>query len=74
MFHFMRMSSAKKRGFMALKLDMSKAYDRIKLDYLQGIMIKMGFPYRWVKIIMNFVSSVSYSFLVNGCPLDILVS
>lgn len=29
-FHFMKISAARKNGFMALKLDMSKAYDRIK--------------------------------------------
>lgn len=29
-FHFMKTSPARKRGYMALKLDMSKAYDRIE--------------------------------------------
>lgn len=29
-FHFMKTSSARKRGFMVLKLDMSKAYDRVE--------------------------------------------
>lgn len=67
-FHFMKHNQAKKRGYMALKLDMSKAYDRIEWDFLRLIMLKMGFPPSWVDRFMLCVSTVSYSFLINGQP------
>ena len=36
------------RGFMTPKLDMSKAYDRVECDFLEAIMIKLGFDSRWI--------------------------
>ncbi|KAK2659426.1 hypothetical protein Ddye_005959 [Dipteronia dyeriana] len=56
----------RKKGFLALKLDMFKAYDRVEWGFLSQIMLKLGFLSRWVNRIMSCVSSVSFSFLVNG--------
>lgn len=55
-----------KQGFMALKLDVSKAYDMMEWDFLKGIMKKMGFASKWIQLAMTFVITVSYSILVNG--------
>jgi hypothetical protein len=66
--HHMQHMKGGRQGYMALKLDMSKAYDRVEWEFLEKIMLKMGFHTRWVSIVMECVRTVSYSVLVNGDP------
>ncbi len=40
---------------MAMKLDMSKAYNRVKWPFLKVAMTKMGFARRWIDLIMECV-------------------
>ena len=51
---------------MAIKLNISKAYDQVECKFLRKIMLKMGFSGRWVNLAMQGVSSTSYSVLING--------
>jgi hypothetical protein len=66
MSHFMRRKKKGKDVFMALKLDMSKAYDRVEWPFLEGMMRRMGFNESFVQLIMKCVSTVSYRFRING--------
>ena len=64
----MKTQKSKKVGFMTLKLDMSKVYDKVEWCFLIEIMRKMGFCDNWLNLIHECISTVSYSILVNGKP------
>ena len=64
--HHVKTQCLGKEGYMALKLDMSKAYDRVEWLFLEKILLKMGFQESWVRMIMDCITTVSYSILVNG--------
>ncbi|CAA7057125.1 unnamed protein product [Microthlaspi erraticum] len=51
---------------MAVKTDMSKAYDRLEWGFVTTVMERMGFHPKWVNWILQCISTVSYTFLING--------
>lgn len=55
---------------MTLKLDLSKAYDRVEQDFLKMMMAKIGFLPYFNDMIMQCIQPTSYRILVNGQPLD----
>ena len=67
--------SVKTRSFFAgaLQLDLNKAFDRVSWGFLKLILIQIGLPYRDMKWIMGCITSVSYTVLVNGFPIDFFV-
>ncbi|KAL5560569.1 hypothetical protein UlMin_036780 [Ulmus minor] len=71
--HAIKRRRSKKRGFLALKLDMAKAFDRMEWSFVQGIMYKLGYSEVWIKKIMACITSVSYSFLINGAKFGKLI-
>ncbi|CAA7036129.1 unnamed protein product [Microthlaspi erraticum] len=63
--HSMRRKKGKK-GWMLLKLDLEKAYDQIRWDFLEGTIRAAGLSEKWVKWIMQCVAGPSMSLLWNG--------
>ena len=66
--HYIDQRKKGKEVLMAIKLNMSKANDRVEWVYLEAMMRKMGFHEKWISLIMMCVSTVSYSMLINGEP------
>ena len=60
----------KKKGrnncFGSLKIDMSKAYDKVDQKFLKVVLVAMNFSPRWTGWIMECVSTIEYTLLVNG--------
>lgn len=72
--HFFRRKNKGNQCFIFLKLDISKAYDRVKWDYLECILMKLGFPTCIINLIMQYVKMASFSVLINGEPKGPIVS
>ncbi|GAU25945.1 hypothetical protein TSUD_16830 [Trifolium subterraneum] len=64
--HTLKRKTKGRRGELALKIDISKAYDKVDWGFLRGIMTRMRFTDVWVRWVMMCVSSVNYSVLMNS--------
>ncbi|XP_056848447.1 uncharacterized protein LOC130498828 [Raphanus sativus] len=67
MFHGLRTNKACQGKFMAIKTDMSKAYDRVEWDFIQALLNRMGFDSHWTKLMMGCISSVQYQAQKEEC-------
>ena len=70
--HSLQNYKSRTHCFMAIKLDMSKAYDCVDWNFLEQLMRKLGFNERWINLIIRCVKTVSYSVLVNGEPCGLI--
>ncbi|KAL8119749.1 hypothetical protein AgCh_017015 [Apium graveolens] len=53
-------------GVVGLKVDVSKAYDRLEWSFIEFMHQKFDFPCLWTDRVMKCIKTVSYSFLQDG--------
>lgn len=64
--HYLKNSKAEKQFSMAIKTDMSKAYDRLEWDFIKMVLSKLNFHPMVINWIIQCISTVTYTFIING--------
>lgn len=63
--HTMKRARGRK-GLMAIKIDLENAYDRIRWNFVKLVLQEAGMEDKFISMIMECISSVSYNILWNG--------
>lgn len=59
-----------KDGYMAIKVDLEKAYNRLEWSFIHKVLQAFHFPHHLTKLIMSCVSTTSISIQVNGSKIN----
>ncbi|XP_039057386.1 uncharacterized protein LOC120200684 [Hibiscus syriacus] len=63
--HFMRQLKTK-QGWMAIKVDLEKAFDCLQWEFIQDSLTEAGFPPCTIRLIMHCITSTSMQIQWNG--------
>ena len=58
------------QGYMAIKIDLEKAYNRMEWHFIRDMLNMYKFPHKMISLIMSCISSSSISVLFNGGCLE----
>ncbi|KAL5568871.1 hypothetical protein UlMin_025446 [Ulmus minor] len=56
------------KGWMGLKIDLQKAYDRLSWQFLEKILKAFGFHPVWVHRVITCISTARMTLMLNGAP------
>lgn len=56
-----------KKGYMAIKLDIEKAYDRLEWNFIKKCFADLGFC-RWIRWTVERITTTTFTVLINGKP------
>jgi hypothetical protein len=59
-----------KKGYFVIKVDLSKAYDKLKWGFIWRVLIEMRMPDNVINLIMHMVTSVETNIKWNGARAD----
>ncbi|KAK9288450.1 hypothetical protein L1049_016907 [Liquidambar formosana] len=63
-----------KLGWMGIKLDLEKAYDRLEWPFIRTVMAQFGFDKKFIDWIIICIESASFSILLDGISRDASVN
>lgn len=61
-----------KKGFMAIKVDLTKAFDKVEWFLLANTLTNLGFCKIFVDWFLQCITTSSFSFMINGAPFGML--
>ncbi|WOK93904.1 hypothetical protein Cni_G02605 [Canna indica] len=64
--HHLKSKPRNSSNEMALKIDMSSAYDKVEWSFIVAIMQALGFSNDFISIIMQYITTISYSISLSG--------